>query len=535
MESLTTGQTTSSLKQLITSISPARSSLKSPEKIDIERCSGISVNDFGPTAQTFIRRYFAGSKISEEVLDDLVNLCSEDENFYQIFVKSVLCNKLLDEYSIRTSYRRKLLKTLIEKLEHSGVEVLDEIYDICASAMIDTADYSYRIFLNDNFSQLLVVLRESNQQLCYGTTGLSLWQASCDLANLLCRFIDLSSKIVLELGAGCGLAGIAVARTFSGCNVLLSDYDPKVLNQLKYNVDENLKKGCSHVKVLNLDWTSFSAGHLPELPDVVIAADVVYDCSILPALCGVLRTCIYAKQGCCAYIASTLRDPLTLQSFKNCLDTSDLQVAEELRYQYEKYTFSDGSRFRCTSLFPHSSTLDAPTIIYKVVRKMMSCSSSSSTQVSRKEVEAAFAMCNEEQPHLLKLSDLKLVMRALGFDPRNAQIDQMTMRFREMQRTKVGGHQEADHMDVDEFLEILKEDGGEKDETADEMRSAFKLFDKEGKGWITAENLKQVAQELGEELSEEDLEEMIKEASKDAEGRVAEADFFAIMKRTCLY
>ncbi|ETN76130.1 hypothetical protein NECAME_11889 [Necator americanus] len=71
----------------------------------------------------------------------------------------------------------------------------------------------------------------------------------------------------------------------------------------------------------------------------------------------------------------------------------------------------------------------------------MSCSSSSSTQVSRTEVEAAFAMCNEERPHLLKLSDLKLVMRALGFDPRNAQIDRMTMRFREMQRMRVGGHQ----------------------------------------------------------------------------------------------
>ncbi|VDL82082.1 unnamed protein product [Nippostrongylus brasiliensis] len=90
-------------------------------------------------------------------------------------------------------------------------------------------------------------------------------------------------------------------------------------------------------------------------------------------------------------------------------------------------------------------------------------------------------------------------------------------------------------MDVGEFLEILKEDGSERDEAADEMRSAFKLFDKEGKGWITAENLRQVAKELGEDLSEEDLEEMIKEASKDAEGRVAEADFFAIMKRTCLY
>ncbi|VDO83126.1 unnamed protein product [Heligmosomoides polygyrus] len=127
---------------------------------------------------------------------------------------------------------------------------------------------------------------------------------------------------------------------------------------------------------------------------------------------------------------------------ERCSEASDMRVNDEMRYQYGTFTFLDGSKCEAASIFPHSSTLEAPTLIFEIVAKdLMSCSSSSSTQLSRKEVEAAFAMCNGERPDLLQLSDLKLVMRALGFDPRNAQIDQMTMRFREMQRAKVGGHQ----------------------------------------------------------------------------------------------
>ncbi|KHJ81065.1 hypothetical protein OESDEN_19252 [Oesophagostomum dentatum] len=91
-------------------------------------------------------------------------------------------------------------------MEQYGIEVSDQVYAVCASLMTDTTEFSFRLFLTDDLDEVLVVLRESNQQLCYGTTGLSLWQASCDLSNFLCRFVDLSDKHVLELGAGCGLA-----------------------------------------------------------------------------------------------------------------------------------------------------------------------------------------------------------------------------------------------------------------------------------------------------------------------------------------
>ncbi|PIO73899.1 hypothetical protein TELCIR_04108 [Teladorsagia circumcincta] len=143
--------------------------------------------------------------------------------------------------------------------------------------------------------------------------------ASCDLANFLCRFVDLSNARVLELGAGCGLTGIAIARSFCNSLVSLSDYDSKVLEQLEFNVKENFGKVHSSVEVLNIDWTSFDIAQLLNAPDVVIAADVVYDSKILPALCGVLRSCLQTSQKSRAYVASTLRDPMTMRIFRDNL------------------------------------------------------------------------------------------------------------------------------------------------------------------------------------------------------------------------
>ncbi|PIO58958.1 hypothetical protein TELCIR_19591 [Teladorsagia circumcincta] len=227
----------------------------------------------------------------------------------------------------------------------------------------------FRIFLTQDLAEVLVVLRESTQQLCHGTTGLSLWQASCDLANFLCRFVDLSNARVLELGAGCGLTGIAVARSFCNSLVSLSDYDPKVLEQLEFNVQENFGKVHSSVQVLNIDWTSFDIAQLLNAPDVVIAADVVYDSKILPALCGVLRSCLQTSQKSRAYVASTLRDPMTMRIFRENLDTHGLRISDEMQYQYETFTFLDGSKYKSTSSFPHSSTLEAPTLIFEIVAK----------------------------------------------------------------------------------------------------------------------------------------------------------------------
>ena len=125
-------------------------------------------------------------------------------------------------------------------------------------------------------------------------------------------------------------------------------------------------------------------------------------------------------------------------------------------------------------------------------------------------------------------------MRGLGLDPRNSEIESIIKKIGELKRLR-GEESSADLVDVDEFLEVLRGQTTQVDKSLEEMRSAFRLFDKEGKGWIGLKDLRQVAKELGEDVALEEIEEMIAEASGNGATKVSEEDFFSIMKKTCLY
>ena len=54
----------------------------------------------------------------------------------------------------------------------------------------------------------------------------------------------------------------------------------------------------------------------------------------------------------------------------------------------------------------------------------------------------------------------------------------------------------------------------------EELREAFKVFDKDGNGFISTEELKQTMTTLGESLTEDEAEKMILIADKDGDGQV---------------
>jgi len=62
----------------------------------------------------------------------------------------------------------------------------------------------------------------------------------------------------------------------------------------------------------------------------------------------------------------------------------------------------------------------------------------------------------------------------------------------------------------------------------EEIMRAFALFDPEGKGKISLEDLRRVALELGEGLQEEELVAMIEEFDMDGDGMINKEDFVAI-------
>ena len=74
-------------------------------------------------------------------------------------------------------------------------------------------------------------------------------------------------------------------------------------------------------------------------------------------------------------------------------------------------------------------------------------------------------------------------------------------------------------IDFDEFLQMMGRKMKETD-TEEEIKEAFKLFDKDNNGLISPSELKSVMVNLGERLTDEEVDEMIKEADLDGDGQI---------------
>jgi centrin-3 len=57
---------------------------------------------------------------------------------------------------------------------------------------------------------------------------------------------------------------------------------------------------------------------------------------------------------------------------------------------------------------------------------------------------------------------------------------------------------------------------------------SFDLFDQERKGYLTADDIRRVADELGERITPEEIQSMIEEFDMDGDGAISRDDFLEI-------
>ncbi|AAZ12879.1 centrin, putative [Trypanosoma equiperdum] len=162
------------------------------------------------------------------------------------------------------------------------------------------------------------------------------------------------------------------------------------------------------------------------------------------------------------------------------------------------------------------------------------------TEEQRQEIKEAFDLFDTDGSGTIDVKELKVAMRALGFEPRKDEVRRLiasTMEERgDPAPVKPGTAPGADNHVIGfaEFVDLMARKMNERD-SREEMLKAFHLFDDDKTGKITFKNLKRVAQELGENMTDSEIQEMIDEADRDGDGEVSEEEFLRIMKKTSLY
>ncbi|GFG35445.1 hypothetical protein Cfor_09103 [Coptotermes formosanus] len=268
------------------------------------------------------------------------------------------------------------------QLESHGQEILDELYVVycCLQSGPNTAsDTHYRHFVIDHRST--ITIKESSSLISQGTTGLCSWQAALALAEwCLCNWKFLHNRHVLELGSGVGLTGLCVSLHCKPSSYWFSDCHPAVLSMLQTNIllnvtglndkvpgdtnEQNAVTEHAHNKanitllpsddheqselsdrchvllrtrynnaeigVINLPWEAIPLSDVIDrlCPEVILAADVVYDLNLFPVLCQAFSHLLLGRP-CVLLLACTVRNQETLDTFMQLLKTMDLEATEE--------------------------------------------------------------------------------------------------------------------------------------------------------------------------------------------------------------
>lgn len=141
------------------------------------------------------------------------------------------------------------------------------------------------------------------------------------------------------------------------------------------------------------------------------------------------------------------------------------------------------------------------------------------TEEQLDELKEAFAIYDITKDGTITTRELGTVLRQLGHNPTEAELIEM---IKDVDKNNSGSIQ------FNEFAALMS--GKMKNVlTEDDIMEAFRVFDCDGNGFISAVELRHVATNLGEPLTEEEANEMVRVADSDQDGLINYKDFINLM------
>lgn len=132
----------------------------------------------------------------------------------------------------------------------------------------------------------------------------------------------------------------------------------------------------------------------------------------------------------------------------------------------------------------------------------------------------AFELFDHNCDGLITAQELGAVMLTLGYEESSVEVERMVT------EANTSG---KDNVDFSEFLAVLVQQPDAPIETIQaEIEVLFKVFDKYGRGYITATDLRHVMSSLNESVTDRELDSMMIAADKDGDGLISYEEFVAL-------
>ncbi|KAF2036820.1 EF-hand [Setomelanomma holmii] len=182
----------------------------------------------------------------------------------------------------------------------------------------------------------------------------------------------------------------------------------------------------------------------------------------------------------------------------------------------------------------------------RLAREAMESSLSQLSEEQREEISEAFNLFDLDKDGYIDYHELKVAMKALGFDepkseilgvlnthgvvvPSNAQQGGGAAGKAPARSAQAQGYSAPPRrlLSFQSFQTLMAQRIVSRDPEV-EIQRAFDLFDEGGKGRITLQDLTRVARELGEGLSHDELVAMIEEFDMDGDNAISREEFLSI-------
>ncbi|XP_065200765.1 putative protein N-methyltransferase FAM86B2 isoform X2 [Planococcus citri] len=286
-----------------------------------------------------------------------------------VLFPSTFFHEINQKYPLKKSYQVSFLKTILQELEGRNEDVDEKVYHYYLKLLEQPESETHYIHYMISEDQFITVLQNTST-ISDGTTGLSVWQAGKMLADYCLKNIhSFEKQNVLELGCGVGLTGLAVIFACKPSSYCFTDIHEKVLNYLESNIKLNVaitrcltEANISYfessdvetkISIINLPWENVDSNLTDSIkPDIILAADVVYDTTLFHPFCRAVNEFVRRNKEVRILIACTVRNSLTLEEFCLVLHQYNLVEKEIEAVTTWNSSFNDKCQVKIFSILP---------------------------------------------------------------------------------------------------------------------------------------------------------------------------------------